>query len=107
MTQVFCRAPMTVHCEGDCHIVEQIGEKQDFETELTRLGFRHEDFTLQVASASKGGSRWARQQNYSVTVANVVTDQQRVYQGGPRREWVKECAADLAKGAFGEPLQKN
>ena len=39
---------MTVYCEGDCSLVEQLGEKQEFEVELTRLGFKHEDFTLQV-----------------------------------------------------------
>jgi hypothetical protein len=41
---------MTVYREGDCTLVEQLGEKQEFEAELTRLGFKHEDFTLHVLS---------------------------------------------------------
>jgi len=39
---------MTVYREGDCSLVEQLGEKQEFEAELTRLGFKREDFTLRV-----------------------------------------------------------
>jgi hypothetical protein len=44
-----------VSCEGDCEIIEQLGEKQDFETELTRLGHRHEDFTLHVLRSTARG----------------------------------------------------
>jgi len=47
---------MTVHCEGDCRLLEQLGEKQDFEAELSRLGFRHEEFTF-FAKRSKPGTR--------------------------------------------------
>ena len=97
---------MTVHCEGDCRVVEQLGEKQDFETELTRLGFAHEHFTLQVA-LPRHGSAWAQRHDYAVTVANVVTDKYVVYRGGPRRNWVRECARDLASGVFGIPLRSS
>jgi hypothetical protein len=31
---------MTVYCEGNCSLVEQLGEKQEFEAELTRLAAR-------------------------------------------------------------------
>ena len=41
--------------------------------------------------------------NYSATAANVKTAQQRVYHGGPGRDWVQECAQDLASGVFGRP----
>jgi hypothetical protein len=96
---------MTVHCEGDCYIVEQLGEKQDFEAELSRLGFRHEHFTLYVARAPSGTSPWQRQ-DYTVTVVNVVTERQRVYRGGPAWEWVQECRRDLAQGVFGGPMRR-
>jgi len=91
---------MTVHCEGDCRVIEQLGEKQDFESELSRLGFKHEDFVLYVGIvSSKAPGRV--QEDYSVTVANVTTGQQRVYHGGPRHEWLKDCVRDLASGALG------
>ena len=31
---------MAVRCSGDMWEMEQVGEKQDFECELSRLGFR-------------------------------------------------------------------
>jgi len=95
---------MTVHCEGDFRIVEQLGEKQDFEAELSRRGFRHEDFTLHVAFERTARSRRTSVQDYLVTVANVANQQQRAYRGGPRFEWVTQCACDLAAGAFGRPV---
>ncbi len=95
---------MTVHCEGDCHIIEQLGEKQDFESELRRLGFQHEQFTLHV-SRTTAASRSARQHDYSVSVVGDLVAQQRVYAGGPRHEWVREFARDLARGVFGEPTR--
>ena len=96
---------MTVHCEGDCRVVEQLGEKQDFEAELSRHGFKHEDFALrvthQVPEGAKRGARQSRGDDYLVTVVNVATQKQRLYHGGPRQEWVVQCAADLAGGVFG------
>jgi len=93
---------MTVHCEGDCRVVEQLGEKQDFESELSRLGFRHEHFVLWIGVVPSDASRRV-DHGYSVTVANVESGQQRVYHGGPGRDWVRECARDLASGVFGAP----
>src|SRR5215510_8680630 len=95
---------MTVYCEGDCRVIEQLGEKQDFESELSRFGFKHEHFTLHVVRAAADAGRSAPEQDYAVTVANVLTEQQRVYRGGPRWEWVPEAAHDLARGVFGRPL---
>ena len=37
---------MTVRCEGDSRVMEMVGEKQDFEAELSRFGFRHEDSNI-------------------------------------------------------------
>ena len=42
---------MTVHSEGETWIMEQLGEKQNFEAELSRLGIRHGDFTIRVRRA--------------------------------------------------------
>ena len=95
--------PMTVHCEGDCRVIEQLGEKQDFESELSRLGFRHEDFILYIGVVSSKAPGQVHY-DYSVTVANVETGQQRVYHGGPRHDWVKECSRDLASGVFGKAV---
>ena len=91
---------MTVHCEGDCNVVEQLGEKQDFEIALSRLGFKHHHFALHVVRVPAGADS-PPEQDYSVTVVNLATDRHRVYRGGPRWEWVPECAHDLASGIFG------
>ena len=42
-----CRI-MTVRCTGESRLLEHVGEKQDFECELTSQGLRHEDFELRV-----------------------------------------------------------
>ena len=97
---------MAVHCEGDYRVMEQLGEKQDFESELSRLGFRHEHFALYVAPKSSRPARPEQVQDYAVTVVNVLTERQRVYRGGPRWEWVPECARDLATGLFGRPMSR-
>ena len=62
---------MTVHCDGDCGMLEQLGERYEFETELTRQGFSHEDFTLHVMRERPppGKSEWLRL--YSVKHALV------------------------------------
>ena len=97
---------MAVHCEGDYRVMEQLGEKQDFESELSRLGFRHEHFALHVARKSSRATQLEQAPDYSVTVVNVLTERQRVYHGGPRWEWVPECARDLASGLFGRPISR-
>ena len=84
-------------------MIEQLGEKQDFESELSRLGFRHEDFILYIGVVSSKAPGQVHY-DYSVTVANVETGQQRVYHGGPRHDWVKECSRDLASGVFGKAV---
>ena len=94
---------MTVSCEGDCDVIEQLGEKQDFETELTRLGYRHEDFTLHVLRAAARGRAADWSQNYSVTVTDVASGKARVYRGGPARDWVRKCVSDLSQGVLGRP----
>jgi len=71
---------MTVRCEGDWRVIEQLGEKQDFESELSRLGFMHEHFMLFIGVVSSTVSG-REHYDYSVTAANITTGQ-RVYHGG-------------------------
>jgi len=94
---------MSVRCDGDCKVMEQLGERQDFESELSRLGFTHEAFTIYVrrARAPASGTTWG--QNYSVCVTNVVTKRSNIYWGGPGEQWVSQFAADLASGFYGAP----
>jgi len=94
---------MTVHCIGECRLLEQVGEKQDFECMLTARGLRHEEFTLRVRRLAHRapGSDWNC--DYSVTVTRVEGDVRHRYIGGPAHDWVKRCAADLARGAYGRP----
>ena len=93
---------MSVVARGDVWVMEQVGEKQDFESELTRLGFEHEHFALQVERPRMGGAGARWDSNYAVQVTNVRTGKQNIYWGGPSENWVVRFATDLAHGAFGE-----
>jgi hypothetical protein len=94
---------MAVCCEGDSRAMEQLGEKQDFECEITRLGFKHEDFALCVRRASplSTGPDWTS--NYAVLVTNLPTARHMIYWGGPGQNWVEEFVADVASGIYGQP----
>ena len=99
---------MTVHCEGECGVLEQLGERYEFETELTRQGFRHEEFMLHVIRERPRPRKSEWLQRYAVTVVRLRAgrgnvDRRKVYGGGGRRRWVAEFARDLADGAFGAP----
>jgi len=83
--------------------MEQLGEKQDFESELSRLGFRHEDFTLYVRRAGLGGINRVWTSNYAVRVTNIPTRKRNIYWGGPGENWVELFASDAANGMYGEP----
>ncbi len=88
---------MAVRCGGDPREIEQIGEKQDFECELSRLGFKHEDFALHVRRANVLGAGSAWTAHYAVRVTNIPTARQMFYWGGPGERWVDAFAADAAK----------
>jgi hypothetical protein len=96
-------APMAVRAEGYFWVMEQLGEKQDFESELSRLGYLHENFTLNVRRARSDslGDEWTA--NYFVCVTELRTSRSNVYLGGPRGHWVEQFSADLALGVFGPP----
>jgi hypothetical protein len=98
---------MAVRCEGDSRIMEQLGEKQDFESELSRLGFAHEDFMLYVRRENALGSSTNWIANYAVCVTNTIARRQNVYWGGPGKHWVSEFVADVASGHFGMPNLKS
>jgi hypothetical protein len=94
---------MTVVCEGDRWVMEQLGEKQDFEAVLSRLGFHHEDFVLQVRRARAPGTTAAWSSNYSIQVTSVLMRKSNIYWGGPNENWVAQFEAELADGFFGGP----
>ena len=93
---------MTVRCDGDARVMEQLGEKQDFESELSRLGFSHDDFVLHVRRAGLGGGDRTWAPNYAIRVTNIHTGKRNVYWGGPNENWVEQFAADAAHGIWGE-----
>ena len=93
---------MAVRCEGDSWRMEQVGEKQDFEAELSRLGFRHEDFDLYVRGANFGGSNRAWTAHYAVRVTNSAASKRNIYWGGPGEDWIAQFAADASNGLYGE-----
>ncbi|HXX82975.1 MAG TPA: hypothetical protein VEN29_03230 [Casimicrobiaceae bacterium] len=82
--------------------MEQIGEKQDFEAELSRLGFRHEDFALYVRGANFRGSSRAWTSHYAVRVTNTAVGKRNIYWGGPGEDWVGQFAADARNGLYGD-----
>ena len=94
---------MAVECQGDAWVMEQLGEKQDFESQLTRLGFRHEDFKLCVRRARQISTSAVWASYYAVRVCNVETGRRNIYWGGPKENWVGQFVTDLAQGLYGGP----
>jgi len=94
---------MSVACTGRVRIVEQLGEKQDFEAELSRRGFRHEEFALHVEAVKSARSAAGWDSGYEVEVHHEPTQDVRTYRGGPRRNWVSSFVKDLVAGRYGEP----
>ena len=91
---------MTVRCGGDSWVMEQVGEKQDFEAELSRQGLRHEDFVLHVRRGGLGGIVKGLGSRYVVRVTDRVTGNHRTYWGGTSEDWVVQFAHDAATGAY-------
>jgi hypothetical protein len=94
---------MTVRCSGDSRLLEQVGEKQDFECTLTAHGFAHETFALGVRRVAHPdlGAAWSC--DYSVTVTRTDLGIRHVYAGGPAHRWVARFGADLTSGAYDGP----
>ena len=91
---------MTVRCEGDSWVMEQMGEKQDFEAELSRLGIPHENFTLHVRRGGVGVIETVRRSHYAVRVTHTITGSRGIYWGGPGENWVAQFATDVARGMY-------
>ena len=92
---------MTVHCEGECRLIEQTGEKQDFEAVLGRLALPHENFVLQVRRLRKYGRDAEPGLDYQVTVTALAPERLRMYQGSAAQSWVAQVTLDLESGFFG------
>ena len=97
------RLEMSVVCIGNAWLVEQLGEKQDFEAELSRVGHQHEEFTLHVDPLNTARPRAGWNPRYQVKVTHSPTKTVKTYDGGPRESWVAHFADDLAEGLYGEP----
>jgi len=99
MVHCFRGMGMAVRAEGYCWVMEQLGEKQDFESELSRLGYLHENFALTVRRARSDnlGDEWTA--NYFVCVRQVRTsrsmsiwaDRVRIGLNSSRRTWPRVC----------------
>src|SRR5215467_14023989 len=94
---------MSVSCIGDTSVMEQLGEKQDFELQLSQLGFRHEDFKLHVGQAQSGDGESVGAGVYAVDLIHVITAKSKIYWGGRGANWVAKAGDDLARGLFGAP----
>ena len=94
---------MSVLCSGHARVLEQLCEKQDFETELSRRGFRHEEFTLHVVPGKDFDRHSAWSSRYEVKVTHAPTRTVKAYRAGPRENWVARFVDDLTAGLYGEP----
>jgi hypothetical protein len=94
---------MAVRCGGDSRAMEQIGEKQELESALSRLGFAHEAFLLHVRHTSAPGAASGTHSTYAVCVTNTVNKRRNIYWGGPGKLWIPEFVTDLAGGLYGLP----
>lgn len=92
----FMRIVMAVRCVGETTLLEQLGERQDFECLLTALGLCHEDFALfvrRVARTSLGDAP-----AYAVTVVQDRCVVRHVYLGGPAYSWTERFAGQVMRG---------
>jgi hypothetical protein len=91
---------MAVRCEGDIRLMEQLGERQDFEAELSRAGIPHEDFVLYVRRVQAKGRAACWTSGYAVCVTRMGVMRQNIYWGGLGRQWLPAFAADLRAGMY-------
>ena len=79
--------------------MEQAG-KAGLEAELSRAGLRHEDFALHVRRGGLGGINKGWESRYAVRVTYTVTENHRIYWGGPGEDWVAKFATDFDEGMY-------
>jgi hypothetical protein len=89
---------MTVHCEGDCPLIDQTGEKQDFEVALTRFHLPHEAFALQVVRVPGTFGSWDWGLRYRVTVRHLPSGRSMMYLATPSQSWVGSFQDDVERG---------
>jgi hypothetical protein len=94
---------MSVHCEGDSWVIQQLGEKQALEFELSRLGFRHEDFALNIRREPPAAGRPTSIAQFEVRVTHIPSRRSKTYRGGLREDWVGHLKDDIASGVYGKP----
>ena len=92
---------MSVLCIGNRWVLDHLDEKHDFEANLTRAGFRHEEFTLHVKPS--GSAPAPSECGYEVKITHAPTQTVKAYAGGPGEDWVARFAEDLSGGLFGHP----
>jgi hypothetical protein len=91
---------MAVRCEGDIRLMEQLGERQDFEAELSRAGIAHEDFVLYVRRVQAKGRAASWSSGYAVCVTRTGAMRQNIYWGGLDQQWLPAFVADLRAGMY-------
>jgi hypothetical protein len=93
---------MGVSCRGDSQVIEQSGERQDFESLLSRHGIPHERFALHVMRSSKRHRAGGWGVYYEVTVIALASAQAHSYAGTPSESWVERFETDLERGVYTE-----
>ena len=94
---------MAVVCSGAPTVLQQLGEKRDFETELSRPGLRREEFVLHVHTRIPIRSGARRDPGYEVKVTHTPTQTVKTYAGGASGNWVACFAEELVGELYGEP----
>jgi hypothetical protein len=94
---------MAVICIGRSWLIDEASERRRFEAQLDRVGFRHEEFTLQVAPLSDPQrSAAAERRGCDVKVIHLPTRSVKAYRGGEDGDWVAAFANDLGNGLYGQ-----
>jgi hypothetical protein len=92
---------MSVVCVGGRWVLSELREKHDFEDQLSRVGFRHAEFTLYETSLGRPQPKAASCSSYEVKVTPAPTGTVKTYPGGPKEDWVARFAEDLAGHSTG------
>ena len=96
---------MGVEWHGDHKLLEELGEKQEFERELGRLGYNPSEFIVVVRREpdvqGPGGIHPVR---YKVHVTRLGADQETLtFNGGHGNAWVAQFVQDAANRARTAP----
>ena len=84
---------MSVEWQGDHKLLDASGEKQDFERELTRLGFEPSKFLVEVRREPDlpgADGRYAIRYNIYVTDLDHTNRETLKLEGGHGENWIAE-----------------